>query len=176
MEFTSSHKCIKNTSTCGVILTDYLLDTSKLHIQPKLQERSPCTGRVKKKESEWGRAVPLGGICEREKIPSPWEPPSPTGRSAGQKGRFRGSAESQQLAWSRQNRLRPALIPGNLTAYPSLRVASAGVHSGSVVKLRLQQTALGIGLKLTTWKQLEGARVWSRLRLGVYTEQSPSPL
>lgn len=65
---------------------------------------------------------------------------------------------------------------GHLTAYPSLRVASAGVHSGSVVKLRLQQTALGIGLKLTTWKQLEGTRVWSRLRLGVCTEQSPSPL
>ena len=27
--------------------------------------------------------LPLGGSCERRKIPSPWEPPSPAGSSAG---------------------------------------------------------------------------------------------
>lgn len=66
--------------------------------------------------------------------------------------------------------------PGHLAAYPRLRVASAGVHSGSVVKLRLQQIDLSIGLQLAMWRQLEGARVLSRLQLGVCTEQSLSPL
>lgn len=46
-ELTSSHEQIKNTSTRGVILTDCLLDTNKSHIESKLPESSPCTGRVK---------------------------------------------------------------------------------------------------------------------------------
>ena len=46
-ELTSPHEQIKNTSTRGVILTDCLLDTNKSHIESKLPESSPCTGRVK---------------------------------------------------------------------------------------------------------------------------------
>lgn len=40
MELTSSHKYIKNTSTCGTILTEYPLNTEDL-IEPTLQERPP---------------------------------------------------------------------------------------------------------------------------------------
>lgn len=118
LEFTAP-QMYQNTSTHGVILTDCLLDTNKSHIESKLPESSPCTGRVKIKGIRMRQSYTLGGICEREKIPSPWEPLRQLGDQLGRRG-FRGLAESQQLAWSRQNRLRPALMV-LATASPSLR-------------------------------------------------------
>ena len=68
----TSHKYIKNTSTCGVILTEYLLKADSPHTK-KLQERSPRIWVGRKKEVGTG-SRPSGRTCERGKVPSPWEP------------------------------------------------------------------------------------------------------
>ena len=92
VEFTSSHKCIKNTSTCGVILTDYLLDTSKPHIQPKLQERSPCMGRAKKRNQNGTELYPWEGSVKEKRFPHPGNPLHQLGDQLGR----RGDSEAQQ--------------------------------------------------------------------------------
>ena len=49
--------------------------------------------------------APLGGSCERGKVPSPWELPSPAGRSAGTERelqRLRGECSNQLTAGRRE--------------------------------------------------------------------------
>ena len=132
MEFTSSHKCIKNTSTCGLILTDYLPDTSKSHIQPKLQERLPCTGRAKKKGIGMGHSYTPGRDLWKRKdsltLGTPfanWE----ISWAEGEIQRLSGeSAAGSELAEQIETSIHG---PGHLTAYPSPRAAAAGVPSGN---------------------------------------------
>lgn len=88
MKLTSSHKYIKNTSTCWTVLTEYLLNAGG---RPQTSERkSPHKhNRVdqKTKESEKGTGlgpVPQGGGCEIGKVPAPWEVPTLVGRQPGQ--------------------------------------------------------------------------------------------
>ena len=177
LEFTSSHKCIKNTSTRGVILTDCLLDTNKSHIESKLPESSPCTGRVKIKGIRMRQSYTPGRNLWKRKDSFTLGTPFTNWEISWAEGEIQrlgresaaGLEQAEQIETSTNG-------PGHLAAYPRLRVASAGVHSGSVVKLRLQQIDLSIGLQLAMWRQLEGARVLSRLQLGVCTEQSLSPL
>lgn len=100
VEFISSHKYMKNTPTCGTILTEYLLNTGRDLIIPKLQEKNHhITRRIKEKmEIRMGPAS-LGGSCE--KVPSNWETFSSAGRSARTEKelqRLRGKQSSQLLA------------------------------------------------------------------------------
>ena len=55
--------------------------------------------KEKKEENRTGPA-PLGGSCERGKFPSPWEAPSPVGRSAGAEKELQrlGGEHSSQFA------------------------------------------------------------------------------
>ena len=55
VEFTSPHKCIKNTSTNG-ILTKHLLNTSGRSSTPKRTRKVPMQlGRTKERKEEMGR-------------------------------------------------------------------------------------------------------------------------
>ena len=120
--------------------------------------------------------APLGGNCKRRKVPSPWEAPSPAGRSVGTKRELRrlreehsngfvaGRTERDQHRWS---------MP--LGAFPSRRCMSAGVRGGWVLKLGLQRTDPRRGLGLAAWRQPEGAEVWYRLQPGCVHGQRLGP-
>ena len=84
MELTFFHKYIKNTSTCGMILTEHLLNAGR---RPKTSQRvrkSHNCIRQKKKEREREREKgirtgpePLGGNGKRGKLSVYWEVRSP---------------------------------------------------------------------------------------------------
>ena len=130
-------------------------------IQPKLQERSPQNwiGWKKKKKirNQDGTCAP-GGSFQRGKVPLPWEPPSPTGRSTGTDREPQRRA--QQPACGRQDRGRPAqTVHATLLHFPAQDTcllvcgAAGGWNSG----LRT----------LAAQRQPEGPGVWSGARLGV---------
>ena len=122
MEFISSHKYIKNTSTRGTIFTEYLLNAGRDLIIPKLQEKNHhITRRIKEKmEIRMGPAS-LGGSCE--KVPSNRENFSSAWRSARTEKEAQRRAE--QLAVSSQNRETSTEGPGHLPTLP--RHKSTGV-------------------------------------------------
>lgn len=100
MEFISSHKYIKNTSTRGTIFTEYLLNAGRDLIIPKLQEKNHhITRRIKEKmEIRMGPAS-LGGSCEkvpsnRENFSSAWR----SARTEKELQRLRGEQSSWLLA------------------------------------------------------------------------------
>ena len=102
MELTFSHKYIKNTSTCVMILTEHLMNAGRRSQTSKRTRKSPRNRggqEEKKKEREREKEirmgpVPLEGSCERGKVSTYWEVPSLVGRSARQRGSFRASEES----------------------------------------------------------------------------------
>lgn len=86
MEPTSSHRYIKNISTCGTVLTKYLTEHwQKLSSTQKYQQRTPSNqgGQKKKRKGTEMEPAPLGESYEIGKVPSPREAPSLAGRSAG---------------------------------------------------------------------------------------------
>ena len=82
MELTFSHKYIKNTSTCGMILTEHLLNAGR---RPKTFKRARkshnCVRQKKKKrEREKGNRTgpePLGGNIKHGKLSAHREVHSP---------------------------------------------------------------------------------------------------
>ena len=89
VELTSPHKHIKNTSTCGTVLTENQLKASRRSlIQPKLKERFPHNWVGQKKKVIGTGPVPLGGSCGRGKArmgsPSPLESLHQLGGPPGQ--------------------------------------------------------------------------------------------
>ena len=93
MELTSSHKYIKNTSTCGTLLTEHLLNAGRRPQTSERARKSPCNWVGQKKEEKLKREKgtmmgpePLGGSCERRNVSTPWEIPSLVGRSVGMEG------------------------------------------------------------------------------------------
>ena len=82
MEFTSSHKYIKNTSTDGTILTEHLLNISRGPWTSKRSRKIPMKpGNMKemKKKRKKGNKIgpgPLEGGAEREEcFPHSGNPP-----------------------------------------------------------------------------------------------------
>ena len=73
MELTFSHKYIKNTSTCGMILTEHLLNAGRRPRTFKMVRKSRNCIRQKKKEKEKEKGIrtgpePLGGNGKRGKL------------------------------------------------------------------------------------------------------------
>lgn len=100
VEFISSHKYMKNTSTCGTIFTEFLLNAGRDLIMPKLREKNHHITRTIKEKTEirMGPAS-LGGSCE--KVPSNWETFTSAGRSVRTEKelqRIRGEQSTQLLA------------------------------------------------------------------------------
>ena len=57
MKLTSSHKFIKNTSTYGLILREYLLNTGKRHPNSERARKSPWNRKGQKKKKEIGKGL-----------------------------------------------------------------------------------------------------------------------
>lgn len=117
VEFISSHKYMKNTSTCGTIFTEFLLNAGRDLIMPKLREKNHHITRTIKEKTEirMGPAS-LGGSCE--KVPSNWETFTSAGRSVRTEKelqRIRGEQSTQLLAVR--------------TERPAQRVLPASLHS-----------------------------------------------
>ena len=98
MEVTSSHKCIKNTFTCGIILTEYLRNTGRWYHTTRAA-RSPRNwigwkGKKKKKKESGQNLCPREGILKGERCPHPGNPLHWLGDQLGQIESFRGSEES----------------------------------------------------------------------------------
>ena len=96
MALTFSHKYIKNTSTCGTVLTEHLLNAGRRPQTPKRARKSPHNwvgqkkkGKKKKREREKGirtGPAPQRRSRERGKVCVPWEVPSLAGQSARMEG------------------------------------------------------------------------------------------
>ena len=117
MELTSSHKYIKNTSTCGIILTEYPLNAEDL-IEPMLQERPPHNWAGWK-----DRTKKLGMDLSYESF-SHSGTPQPDMEFQGLRG-----GHSSQPAGAGQREKCPE-GPGHLTAHPSLRCIPGRRHGG----------------------------------------------
>ena len=94
VEFISSHKYMKNTSTCGTIFTEYLLNAGRDLIIPKLQEKNHhITRRIKEKMDIRMGPAPWEGAVK--KFPQTRKTFHQHGDQLGQKKSFRGSEESR---------------------------------------------------------------------------------
>lgn len=73
MELTSSHKYIRNTSTCGIILTKYLLNagggSQKTKKKKKCKKDRHVTRQDESKNWNQDRTCSLGGSYEEEMFP-----------------------------------------------------------------------------------------------------------
>ena len=126
MKLTPSHKYIRNTHTCGTILTEYLPNAGRGPQTSERARKSPCNwvGRKKKKESEKGIRTgpgPLGGICERGKVPVPREVPLPVGRLAGTEGEL-WSLGGERSNWFAAARMERQTVPPPCTPQPKTHV------------------------------------------------------
>ena len=98
MKLTLSHKYSKNTSTSGVILTEYLLDAGR---RPQTSEKARKSQRnwvrkkKKKERKELGQDLsPWEGGVKEERFLHQGKPPHWQGDRPGQKVSFRASEES----------------------------------------------------------------------------------
>ena len=99
-----------------------------------MQERSPCNRVGQKKKKLIGmELVLLGGTCERGKIPSPWETPSPARISAGTERELQKLGE-ECGSWLGVGRTDG---PCHFAALTSPRYLPAGVCGAWVLKLCL---------------------------------------
>ena len=160
VEFISSHKYMKNTSTCGTMFTEFLLNAGRDLIMPKLQEKNHhITRRIKEKTEIRMGPASLGGSCE--KVPSNWETFSSAGRSVRTEKelqRLRGEQSTQLLAVRTE---RPAQRVLATFLIPQTQVCWCAWNSW-VLKFRLQRTDLDKGLGLAMRRQPEGAGVRSK--------------
>ena len=137
MELTSSHKYIKNTSTCGTILIEQLLQAGGRPQTSKRARKSPSNWvkqskkkrkRKYQKRNQMGLA-PQGESCERGNISPPWE----EGRSVRTEGE---PQRTQQSVCGRQSRETPAQMGTPPPGTPLLAVRIAGGAGGRVLRLR----------------------------------------
>ena len=171
VEFTSTHKYLKNTSTRGTLLAEYLLNTGRWSSHLKVQERFPgnLAGWKKKKggggeglldvtyalgRKLWkGKGVCTLGVCT---LGSPltskevsWD------RKEGQL-RLRGGAQPLVAATGRtEKELHRWSVPCCCIPH-----TSAGTCGDWKLKLRLQKIKLWRGLGVTPQGQPKEDGVW----------------
>ena len=113
MKFTSLHKYIKNTSTSGTNLTEYLLNTIGGPWTPKrtrkiLTQPGRTKGRKTKRGNEKGPA-PLRGAEGEESFLHSEKPPHSGKISRDREGALGGQRGMQQLVSGGQDRVRSVL-------------------------------------------------------------------
>ena len=102
MKLTASHKYIKNTSTCGTVLTEYLLNAGRRRWTTKRARKSLCNQvgqkekeKNKKKGRNWeGTCTPWEGAVKEERCLHPGKSPHCHGDQPGQSGSFRALEEN----------------------------------------------------------------------------------
>ena len=153
-----------NTSTCGTVLTEHLLNAGRRPQTSKKARNSSCTWvaqKKKKREREKKSRCnlhPWEGAVKEERFPHTGKSPH-WGDQLGQRGSFRALEKNaaiglQRAKWREtctEGQCRPAL--------PGLRHSSAGAGEagcrGSGFGGQIWR-----GLGLAAWRQPEGARVW----------------
>ena len=109
--------------------------------------------------------APLGGSCERGKVPAPWKAPHWQGDQPRQKGSFRASEENAAAGfWQPEWRKDCTDGQGHRPAFPSLRNMITSVGWGWVLEFRLWRSDPGRKLGLAVQKQTRG---WGVLESGV---------
>ena len=86
----SPYKCIKKTSTNGIILTEQMLNISRWLQSPKRKRKIPWQPGRKKKRGIRKGAVPLARCWRWGKVPTLSKTPLRWGNQLGQKGTFPG--------------------------------------------------------------------------------------
>ena len=169
VKLTFSHKYIKNTSTCLIILTEYLLNAGR---RPQTSERARKSLHnwvgQKKKEREKGIWMagwdlhPWEGAMKEEMFLYTGVSPHWQGDQPRQRGSF-GVLEESATTGFQQPEQRETCTDGQChhPALPSLRCVSTIVGRDWVLKLGLWRSDLGRGLGLAVRKQPEEAGVWS---------------
>lgn len=97
MRFTLFNSYNKNTSICGRILTEHLLNSGRRPQTAEKARKAPNNYRIKEKKNEKGLGVglaPLGESYERRSVPAPGEALSPVRSWLVKKWRFRTSEEN----------------------------------------------------------------------------------
>ena len=92
VELTFPHKNMKNTSTSGTVHTEHLLNAGRRPQTSKKVRKHPDNWlgqKEKEKERNRHRACSRGESSEGGKVPTPWEVPSPVGRSTWMEGNIR---------------------------------------------------------------------------------------
>ena len=172
MELTSSHKYIKNTPTCGTILTEHLLNTGR-RPQTSKRARKSLRNRVgqkkkKKERNRDGTCAPGKELQKRKGLHTLVSPLTGGEIKPGQMVSFGASEESETTGLWRA-KWRKTCTEGQCRhlALPSLRRSAAGAGGGWVLSLGLQRSYPGRGLGLATWRQPEGAKVWCTTIKGI---------
>ena len=165
----SSHKHIKNTSTCGTVLTENQWETGRRSpIQPKLQDRSPGS------QIGWGERASGQDLCPLEesvrKKRSTWsgphsgEPPCLVGNPLEQtegieKPKF--YLQGVCTCWLANNQGRERLVPGAaaLLHFPIRR----GKHPGPTRSTPQPGRRSGQRFSLAAHGQITVPGMWSRL-------------
>ena len=116
---TEKSRCIQDTSRCGRILTEYLLNAGTRPQTSERARKSPCNreGQKKKQERNETGPVPQGGSCERGKVLRAGKSPHQQGDRPGRRGSLRAS--ERNTVWS------VALS----TARPAQTVSATALHS-----------------------------------------------
>ena len=183
MELTSSHKYIKNTSTCGTLLTEHLLNAGRRPQTSERARKSPCNWVGQKKEEKLKREKgtmmgpePLGGSCERRNVSTPWEIPSLVGRSVGMEGELWSLGEecSNWFAEGKMERnVHRQLVLVPCALQPEMLVCWCRRGLGAEAQLWTSDPERGLGL--VVWRQPEGAGVWCSHNRGC-TWKKPGPI
>ena len=181
MALTFSHKYIKNTSTCGTVLTEHLLNAGRRPQTPKRARKSPHNwvgqkkkGKKKKERErkESGRDLhPRDEAVKEGRFAYPGKSPHLQGNQPGWRGSFGASEESTVTGlWRAKQRETCTDGRCHCPALPSLRCSPAGAGRVWVLRLGFWRSGPGRGLGLALWRQLEGARVWCDTTEGVWEE------
>lgn len=131
MRLTLFNSYNRNTSICGRILTEHLLNSGRRPQTAEKARKSSNNYRIKEKEKKKKQQVlgmglaPLGGGYERRNVPAPWEALSPVRNWLVKKWGFRTSKEnaaasSQQPVHSSQRRGKTAQM-----------ISAVNMHSSS---------------------------------------------
>ena len=149
MELTSSRKYTKNTSTCGTIHKEHLLNTGRRPQTSKSAKKSPCNwegqkqSKKKRKESRQD-LYPREGAMKEERFLHPGRSPHWQGDEPGQRGSFRALEENAATGLQKtKQRVTCTDDWYQGPALPSLRCLSTGVGGGWILKLGLQRSDRG---------------------------------
>ena len=177
VELTSSHKYIKNTSTCGIILTKYLLNAGGgSQKTKKCKKDHHVTRQDESKDRNQDRTCPLGRSYEEEKFPHLEQPLLQWGDQPRQKGSFRGSEVSTAsgLRQAKQRNQHRGSLPAPCA--PQSKMHDCWYAQGLSAHLQPQKADPGRRLGLSEQRQLQWLKCGPiQVRTGGLTRRSPSP-
>lgn len=156
------HKYIKNASTHGMILTEYLLNAGKKPQTTERARKSPCKlGSRKKKENnkvrkdESGRVLhPRKGAVKEERFLYPGRPPHRQRGWLGQNGSFRASEEN--AAARAEGALHRQAVSPSCTPPPETHTHRCRMGLGAETQASDIRPGRGLGMAMQKQPRLAG--------------------